>query len=88
MREQSEMRAGLCVTLVAILAGSVLAGCVRHDPYPSYAAAPAYHYYDPYPRYYGPYYGPRASSGFSITIGKGRHHRHHHDHGHFHRHRW
>ncbi len=86
------MRAGLCVTMGAILAGSVLSGCVRHDPYTTYAAAPAYHYYGPYPRYYSPYYspyyGPRASSGFSIVIGKGRHHRHHRHHGHFHRHRW
>jgi hypothetical protein len=85
------MRAGLCVALGAILAGSVLSGCVRHDPYPTYAAAPAYYpYYDPYPRYYGygPYYGPQAYSGFSVVIGKGRHHRHRHHHGHFHRHRW
>ncbi len=83
------MRAGTCVILASLLLSMpALAGCVRHDPYPSYAAVPVYPYYDPYPRYYSPYYGPRASSGFSIVIGKGRHHRHHRHHGHFHRHRW
>lgn len=80
------MRAALC----AILASLALTACVRHDPYPSYAAVPSYgYYYDPSPGYYAPYrhYAPRQP-GFSIVIGRGHHRHPHHHRGHYHRHRW